>query len=103
MSDGARGGELAEALCEGRRHRCPQMRAVQADWLYPVEGYCVLHRAPGWLMIPSVEEFQRYCTTLRFQQCPWFTGSSDDGAPEPPGVKANPPTDLWKPPGMPGT
>ncbi len=64
---------------EERRHmqpasRCPQFRATRADWVYPVEGYCLQTASPGQLMIPSIAEFNRFCTTGGFLLCPWFCG-----------------------------
>ncbi len=50
---------------------CPQLRPAQADWLYPVEGYCVLGHWPGY-MIPSIAEYRERCTTARFVECPQF-------------------------------
>lgn len=50
---------------------CPRMRPTETRW-YAVDGYCVLDGSPGCLMIPSIELFQRYCTTPRFPECPWF-------------------------------
>jgi hypothetical protein len=100
MSDEAHARELAGSLREVPRHRCPQMRPACAEWLYPVEGYCVLKWAPAWLMVPSIEEFRQYCTA-RFRQCPWFAGSWDEATPGPARIQAPLPADLWKPPGMP--
>ena len=100
MGDEAHARELAGSLREVPRHRCPQMRPACAEWLYPVEGYCVLKWTPAWLMIPSIEEFRQYCTA-RFRQCPWFAGSWDEATPGPARIQAPLPADLWKPPGMP--
>ncbi len=51
---------------------CSRMQVVSADWLYPVKGYCKLAADPGRYRIPSVEEFHRFCTSPRFQECPRF-------------------------------
>lgn len=32
---------------------------------------------PGWFMIPSIEEYGVYCTSLKFNQCPWFRGTGE--------------------------
>lgn len=101
MSDEAHTCELAESLREVRRHRCSQMRPARAEWLYPVEGYCILSRAAAWLMIPSIEEFRQYCTTPRFRECPWFGGSKDRVGARQAGVQAPLPADIWRPAGMP--
>ena len=58
-----------------RRPQCPQLRLTSTEWLYPVEGYCILERSAGRLMIPSIEEYRNYCTTARFHECCWFGGA----------------------------
>jgi hypothetical protein len=67
--------------------RCPQLRACCAEGLYPVKGYCVLEESPGWFMIPSIEEYQESCTTLRWGDCYCFMGDfhkgTEDGAASP--------------------
>jgi hypothetical protein len=50
---------------------CPRMQPTETRW-YAVDGYCVLDGSPGCLMIPSMDLFQRYCTTPCFPECPWF-------------------------------
>ncbi len=54
--------------------RCPHFQAARAERIYPVEGYCVLTTSPGLLMIPSIAEFNMYCTAVGFSVCPWFCG-----------------------------
>ena len=54
---------------------CPQFRPCALEGLYPVRGHCILARSPGWFMIPSIEEYGVYCTSLKFNQCPWFRGT----------------------------
>ena len=49
---------------------CPRMRPARTRW-FAVEGCCIFGGSPGRLMIPTVEIFQRYCTTARFRECPW--------------------------------
>jgi hypothetical protein len=103
MSDEAHACELAESLRRVRRPECPHMRSAAANWLYPVEGYCVLSRAPAWLMIPSIEEFRQYCTTVEFHKCPWFAGSRDEPVPALPRIPPPLPLYVWKNPDMPQT
>jgi hypothetical protein len=54
------------------RALCPQFRPCALEGPYPVRGHCILARSPGWFMIPSIEEYGVYCTSLKFNQCPWF-------------------------------
>ncbi len=69
---------LATQLQEERRPRCPQFRACNMEeLLYPIRGHCVRSCRPGWLMIPSIEEYGTYCTRLGFAQCCWFSGGED--------------------------
>jgi hypothetical protein len=72
QNDNIRAWELAERLREDPRPWCPHLRACRAEWLYPVQGYCVLAESPGWFMIPSIEEYREYCTTPRYGDCCWF-------------------------------
>lgn len=74
---------LAEHLQERAVPLCPQLRPAHAEWLYPVKGYCVLDRSPGWFMIPSIEEYRSYCTTPRFRECCWFGGAAAGPSPGP--------------------
>lgn len=76
MSTTVETGGLAERLRQVHLPLCPQIRSANTVWR-AVEGYCVFDRGPGRLMIPSVEEFRNYCTTLKFHQCPWFGGRRD--------------------------
>lgn len=102
MTDEEYARQMAQRLQQVRPPVCPQMRKASAEWLYPVEGYCVLERSPGWLMIPSIEEYRSYCTTPRFHECPWFGGGRDSPR-EGDGVGAPPPIrrDVWRPPDAP--
>ena len=59
---------------------CPRMRPAGTRW-YAVDGCCVLGGSPGRLMIPTVEIFQRYCTTARFRGCPWFAETQENTGP----------------------
>jgi hypothetical protein len=70
---------LAVSLRADPRPRCPQLRACRVERLYPVQGYCMLAESPGWFMIPSIEEYREYCTTLRHGDCCWFrrTGAGE--------------------------
>ena len=56
---------------------CPQFRPCNLEGVYPVRGHCVLSRSPGWFMIPSIEEYGRYCTRVEFTQCSWFRGTGE--------------------------
>ena len=51
---------------------CPQFRACDLERPYPVRGHCILAQSPGWFMIPSIEEYARYCTSAEFSRCCWF-------------------------------
>jgi hypothetical protein len=101
MSDEAYVRQLAASLREVRSPACPQLRPAFAEWLYPVEGYCVLQQSPACLMIPSIEEFRLYCSTPRFHQCPWFGRIEGAGERELPGDQASFPSDACIPPAMP--
>ena len=63
---------------EMHQTNCPQFRPCNLDGLYPVRGHCVLSRSPGWYMIPSIEEYGRYCTTSDFAQCCWYHASQEE-------------------------
>ncbi len=58
---------------------CPFLRPAQADWIYPVEGYCEgLPR--GLLMIPTAHEYQTLCSTAGHTACPIYRAQQgDDG------------------------
>ncbi len=72
-SDGIPVSELATQLREEGRPLCPQFRPCKVDTLlYPVRGHCVRSCRPGLLMIPSIEEYGTYCTSLEFARCCWF-------------------------------
>jgi hypothetical protein len=47
---------------------CPFLQPVQADWLYPVEGYC-RGLPQGLMMIPSVHEYRTFCSTQQHTAC----------------------------------
>ena len=101
MSDETYVRQLAASLREVRSPACPQLRPASAEWLYPVEGYCVLQRSPACLMIPSIEEFRQCCSTPRFHQCPWFGRVEGAGKHALPGNQPPLPPDLWIHPAMP--
>jgi len=48
---------------------CPYFQPAQADWLYPVSGYC-----RGLLMIPSIEEYRALCSTAQHATCLIYRG-----------------------------
>ncbi len=67
-------GYACEGPWQGRgflRPRCPALNPVNADCLYPVAGYCAANRHSGRLMIPSIEEYETFCATDRYGDCPW--------------------------------
>ena len=77
---GIRIAELALQLRADTRPVCPQFRPYQDDSGYPVHGHCTpLHR-PGWFVIPSIDEYGRYCTDPGFALCPWFRGVGEASA-----------------------
>jgi hypothetical protein len=92
---------LAVSLRAGFQPRCPHLRACRAEWLYPVQGYCVLAESPGWFMVPSIEEHREYCTTPRYGDCCWFRGLGTGelpGAAEAHREEQAIPVDMWQPP-----
>ena len=64
--------EFAKGLREETTPLCPQFRSCDVDGRFPVRGYCVLSRSPGWLMIPRIEAYRNYCTRREFALCSWF-------------------------------
>jgi hypothetical protein len=80
-SDEIHVAELAKRLREETKPLCPQFRSCDLAGVYPVRGYCVLTRSPGWFMIPSIEEYRTYCTSWGFVQCPWFRQIGEAAAP----------------------
>ena len=56
---------------------CPQFRECDIERPYPVRGHCILARSLGWFMIPSIEEYSRYCTRAEFTRCCWFCGTGE--------------------------
>ena len=93
--------ELAVSFRADPRPRCPQLRACCAERLYPVQGYCVLADQPGWFMIPSIEEYREYCTTLRWGDCGWFRRIGTEertGAGEPTQEEQAIRGNSWQPP-----
>ena len=64
----------AECPREKSQALCLQFRPCDLEGLYPVRGHCVLSRSPGWFMIPSIEQYGRYCSNPGFAQCCWFHG-----------------------------
>ena len=78
--------ERASRLPEAPRPLCPQFRPCHLERLYPVRGHCFLSHSPGWFMIPSIEEYGRYCTRTEFAACEWFRAGDarTAGAPDSP-------------------
>ncbi len=98
-TDETQAREVAEWHRQYRRPLCPQFRQAAMEGSYPVRGYCVLAEAAGWFMIPSIEEYQGYCTTARFGGCCWFGGMRESfGSVE--GQRGELParTNAWDPP-----
>jgi hypothetical protein len=59
---------------------CPYFQPAQADWIYPVSGYC-RGLPQGLLMIPSIEEYRSLCSTAQHTMCPICRGrQADTGA-----------------------
>ncbi len=50
---------------------CPFFKKAIVDWLYPVTGYC-RGRTNGKLMIPSIADYRRLCTTEQYRSCETF-------------------------------
>ncbi len=91
--------EPAKWLREEPGPLCPQFRKCGHEGLHQVQGYCVLAGKPGWLMLPSIEEYRENCTTRHFGECRWFRGAEASIAPLE-GYSGGHParTDLWSPP-----
>jgi len=69
---------LAKQFQVIRQTGCSRMRLAETKY-NTVDGYCVLDGSAGWLMVPSIDLFEGYCTTLRFSEGPWSeTGSDKD-------------------------
>jgi hypothetical protein len=100
-SDASQVDARPERPHEKPRTVCPQFRPCDLKGLYPVRGYCVLSRSPGWFMIPSIEEYGRYCSNPGFAQCCWFHGVGETTR-----VVADPPrerparAEAWWPPAV---
>jgi len=47
---------------------CPYFQPAQADWIYPVSGYC-RGLPQGFRMIPSIEEYRVLCSTAQHTTC----------------------------------
>ncbi len=58
---------------------CPYFQPAQADWIYPVPGYC-RGLPQGLLMIPSMEEYRALCSTAQHTTC--FICRARQGDPE---------------------
>jgi hypothetical protein len=50
---------------------CPFLQPAQAEWIYPVQGFC-RGLPQGLLMIPSVEEYRTRCSTEAYTACPIY-------------------------------
>ena len=99
MSNQGGSSELPEGQQPVSLPLCPNLRPTFREW-YAVEGYCVLDRACGRLMIPSLHEFEAYCLTQHFHRCPWF-GGTQDGAGAVTSPRSRPPVRMgrWLSPG----
>jgi hypothetical protein len=60
---------------------CPHFQRAQADWLYPVSGYC-RGLPQGVLMIPSMEEYRTLCATAQHTTCLIYRGRQGDAEAE---------------------
>jgi hypothetical protein len=56
---------------------CPYFQPAQADWIYPVSGYC-RGLPQGLLMIPSIEEYRALCSTAQHTTCLIHRGRQGD-------------------------
>jgi len=56
---------------------CPYFQPAQADWIYPVPGYC-RGLPQGLLMIPSIEEYRALCSTAQHTTCLICRGRQGD-------------------------
>ncbi len=50
---------------------CPFFKKAIVDRLYPVTGYC-RGRTDGKLLIPSIADYRRLCTTEQYRSCETF-------------------------------
>jgi len=80
-SDGFQVEAWPERPREKAQALCTQFRPCDLEGLYPVRGHCVLSRSPGWFMIPSIEEYQMFCTKAGFAQCRWFHDAGETAGP----------------------
>lgn len=62
-------GERAETTC-------PQFRPVTTNGRYPVPGYCLLARWPGFLF-PTISEHRDFCITARYPACRYFAPAAE--------------------------
>jgi len=56
---------------KGQPMVCPFLQPAQADWIYPVAGYC-RGLPQGLLMIPTVDEYRTLCSTEGHRACPIY-------------------------------
>jgi hypothetical protein len=64
-------GTMKPLKAQGGQAGCPFLQPANADWIYPVAGYCRgLPR--GLLMIPTVEEHRTRCATEGHTECPIY-------------------------------
>lgn len=56
-----------------RQPACPYFQPAQADWIYPVSGYC-RGLPQGFLMIPTIEEHRTLCSTAQHTTCLIYRG-----------------------------
>jgi hypothetical protein len=47
---------------------CPYFQPAEADWIYPVSGYC-RGLPQGFRMIPTIEEYRTLCSTGQHAAC----------------------------------
>ena len=91
---GIRIAELVRQLRDELRPVCPQFRPYKQETRYPGRGHCIpLHRL-GCLIIPSIDEYGRYCTRPTFAACPWFravdAAHAEEGGPHAAGDETRP-------------
>ncbi len=54
------------------RPLCPQFRPCPMGTGASVGGHCLLSSSPRWLMMPTLDTYDRYCTRKGFAACDWF-------------------------------
>lgn len=82
-TDAEQAWELQRRLDRSRIVRCPRFRTAHIPWADPVDGYCALSHSCGQFAIPTVGEFESYCTAPRYARCPRYRTMADAPLPLP--------------------